>query len=89
MLQALASGLPIIAADAPWLKGLVVSRKNGYLIAPSDSDCLAEKMNMLAKDPVLRQKMGKESRKISVLHDRIISLTKLEELYKTIIASKT
>ena len=86
MLQALASGLPIIAADAKWLKGLVVQGSNGFLVGPHDSKALAQKMNELADDEKLRKTMGAKSREISLHHDKTMSMARVETWYKDVIA---
>lgn len=80
-LQAVATGLPIIVANAGALPELCIDKINGFLVSTYDHKTLAEKMNILAGDKNLREKMGKESRKISLMHDKRIVLKKLEDLY--------
>lgn len=80
-LQAVASGLPILAANAGALPELCHNGKNGYLISTYDFKSLAKKMNYLAKDKKLRKKLGKESRKISLQHHKPKVLHNLEMLY--------
>lgn len=43
-MEAMASGLPVVAADAMALPHLVTNGKNGYLFAPGNVDDLAEKL---------------------------------------------
>lgn len=85
MLQALSSGLPVIAADAKWLTGLVAPGENGYLVAPHDIDGLARRMNELAEDKTLRLSMGAKSRHISLHHDKVKSMARVETWYKEVI----
>jgi glycosyltransferase involved in cell wall biosynthesis len=80
-LQAAASGLPIIAANAGALPELVTEGVNGYLIKTYDYKTLAERMNSLASSNELRQKFGLESRKVSLKHERSLALRKLESIY--------
>jgi len=83
-LQAAASGLPIIAANAGALPEICRDNENGYLCHSLDDQTLAKKMNILTKNTKLRYKMGKESRKISLMHNRSTVLKKLEDLFLTV-----
>lgn len=87
-LQAAASGLPIIAASAGALPEICRDNENGFLVHTYDDRVLAEKINQLAKDKGLREKFGKESRKISLLHDRPKVMHQLEVVYERIISDK-
>lgn len=83
-LQALACGLPVIAANAGALPELVQDRKNGYVLDTYDSESLAKKMQYLADHPDVRKKMGIASRKISLTHHKPTVLKKLEALYQSL-----
>lgn len=85
-LQAIASGLPVIAANASALPELVDDGKNGFLVESYDAPALGEKMNLLAKSEKLRQDFGKEGRKKSLEHDRPKVLHKLELIYTEMVA---
>ena len=65
-LQAVASGLPIIAANAGALPELCEDGRNGFLVDTYDAKTLADRMNKLAGDKDLREKFGIESRKIAL-----------------------
>lgn len=84
-LQAIASGLPMIAANAGALPELCQDKRNGFLVPTYDYKTLAKKMNLLAKNPKLREKFGIESRKISLPHHKPTALHKLELLYESLI----
>lgn len=84
-LQAIASGLPVLACKEGALPELCHDGENGFTIATDDHPTLAKKMNMIVSDRRLREKFGKESRSISLPHDRTTALSKLEEFYKEII----
>ena len=62
MLEALASGLPIVATDAGGTKELVTDGENGYIIRMKDAAHLAEKLERLIENPQLRESMGRASR---------------------------
>ncbi len=65
MLEALASGLPIIATDTGGTKELLKDGENGFIIKMKDSDDIAEKIKKLIGNNELREKMGAKSRKIA------------------------
>lgn len=83
-LQAVASGLPIIAANAGALPELCFDSKNGFLVNTYDFKTLADKMNKLAGNKKLRDGFGKASRTISLPHHKPVVLHKLELLYKSL-----
>jgi len=63
MLEALASGLPLIATDTGGTKELIEDGKNGFIIKMKNSSDLAEKIEILIVNSDLREKMREESRK--------------------------
>lgn len=80
-LQAAATGLPIIGADAGALPELIHDGKNGFLVATYDYKGLAAKMNQLAASRNLRKSFGEKSREISLEHDKPKVLHKLEVIF--------
>jgi L-malate glycosyltransferase len=63
MLEALATGLPLVATDTGGTKELVEDGENGFIIKMKDSDDIAEKIEKLFNDGGLRERMGAASRK--------------------------
>lgn len=86
-LQALASGLPVLGANAGALPELIHNGENGYTLAPHDIHGLAGKMNELSEHPALRARMGKASRIMSLTHHKPTALGRLEALYRDVIRS--
>jgi glycosyltransferase involved in cell wall biosynthesis len=80
-LQAVATGLPVIGANAGALPELIHDNQNGFLVATYDYKDLAKRMNELAGSVSLRKKFGEESRKISLEHDKPKVLHKLEVIF--------
>lgn len=80
-LQAVSSGLPVIAADAGALPELVKDKVNGFLVKTYDFNDLSKKMNTLSRDKKLRESFGKESRKVAMPHERKKALKKLEFIF--------
>lgn len=80
LLEAMASGLPCISTDCPTgPSDFIVDGVNGYLVDIDDTDSLAQRIEMLMKDPDLRDEIGREAKKTvasscspSVLTERLI-----------------
>ena len=60
MMQAMAAGLPVIAANA-WGMPEYVNSNNGYLLQPRDSSGLAEKIVHLFTDVETRNRLGQDA----------------------------
>jgi len=65
MLEALATGLPIIATNTGGTKELVEDGVNGFIVKMEDSDDIAEKIKLLISNPELQKRMSLASRKKS------------------------
>lgn len=63
IVEAAATGLPIIATNTGGIPE-IVDKKLGYLVETGQSDPFAEKMAILAEDKKLRNKLGKNARKM-------------------------
>lgn len=83
-LEAMATGLPVIAADAMALPHLVRHGVNGYRYPPGDTATLAAALDTLAADPDTRLAMGTASRQIAAHHDLAATLDAFEDLYLTV-----
>jgi glycosyltransferase involved in cell wall biosynthesis len=55
LLEAMSSGLPIIASNTGGIPELVTDRENGLLVPPGDAAALSAAMTEMAKSPRLRQ----------------------------------
>ncbi|MDQ6606422.1 MAG: glycosyltransferase [Actinomycetota bacterium] len=58
ILEAMASGLPVLATNVGGVSELVLDRVTGLLVAPSDPPAIAEQLAILAADPALRRALG-------------------------------
>jgi glycosyltransferase involved in cell wall biosynthesis len=65
VLEAMASGLPIVGTQASGLQELVRDGVNGYLVPIRDSAALAEALAQLIDNSYERQRMGRQSRKVA------------------------
>ncbi|MFC4563101.1 glycosyltransferase [Nocardiopsis mangrovi] len=83
-LEAMASGLPVVAADAMALPHLVHTGRNGYLYPPGDVGALAKYLTEILVSPGERARMGEASRAIAVRHDERASLARFERIYRDV-----
>ena len=82
-MEAMASGLPIVAANAMALPHLVHDGENGYLFEPGNVDDLADKLTKvlsMSHDEIMKLKL--ESLKIVESHDIQRTLDTFESLYR-------
>lgn len=86
-LEAMAAGLPVVAADAMALPHLVHDGENGYLHRSGDADDLSGRMYALLTDP-RREDFGLRSRQIAQQHDITATLATFMELYSRIVRSR-
>ncbi|TFB66200.1 glycosyltransferase [Cryobacterium sp. Hz9] len=82
-MEAMASGLPIVAADAMALPHLVHDENNGYLFKPGDAQDLADKLTVvLTASPERLTALKRESLKLIAAHDIKRTLNTFECLYR-------
>jgi glycosyltransferase involved in cell wall biosynthesis len=62
LLEAAAAGRPIITTDVPGCRDVVSDGVNGLLVAPGSASSLADALRRLARDPVLRARLGRAGR---------------------------
>ena len=62
-LEAMASERPVVLSDIPGVREVIEDGREGFHARPVDPDDIAEKVNTLVDDPVLRVKMGQRGRK--------------------------
>jgi len=87
MLEAMASGMPIIMTPTGGAEELIKDGVNGYIVKFKDSADIAEKLEKLINNPELCKKMGEESRKIAENMSWKSVADKYYYLYKQIIVS--
>jgi glycosyltransferase involved in cell wall biosynthesis len=62
LLEAAASGRPIVASDIPGCRAIVVHGENGLLVPPGNAEALSDALASLINDADLRKKMGNAGR---------------------------
>ncbi|MEL6615511.1 MAG: glycosyltransferase family 1 protein, partial [Bacteroidota bacterium] len=80
-LEAMASGLPAVCADAVGSRSLVVHGQTGMLCPPRDVAAFADATARLVRDPTLRQQMGVAARERALTYDWDAILGRLVDRY--------
>jgi len=81
-MEAMACGLPVVAADAYALPELIHHEINGFLFQRGNSEEMAHYLDLVVKDKGLRKQMGTKSLEIIAKHDRTQVLDQWEALYR-------
>ncbi|MFC1927719.1 glycosyltransferase [Chloroflexota bacterium] len=84
-MEAMASGLPVVAVNAMALPELVHDGENGYLFSDGDSQMFAEKVIAILSNRAMRAKMSEKSLEIIKDHDINRIVEKYESIYSEII----
>jgi glycosyltransferase involved in cell wall biosynthesis len=82
MLEAMASGLPVIMTPTGGAKELIRDGENGFLVKFRDSEDIAEKLAILLEDGDLRQKMSEKSREKALSLSWSVVAKEYRDLYE-------
>lgn len=85
-IEALAAGCPVVATRVGGVPDVVEDGVTGYLVAPRDTEALAERLERLARDPKLRRRLGdagKERVLTRYAVERLVADT--DELYRSLL----
>ena len=85
LLEAAASGLPIVAADATAIPEIVHNNRNGYLVCGDETSNYTDAILSILKSKKVQQSMGLESHKIAKQHDLQITIEEYVDLYRRLI----
>ena len=89
LLEAMATGLPVIATRVGGVPELIADGVNGILVPPGGPQELAEAIDQLVRNPELRHRLGAAGRERAVKQFNIqATVGKHEELYKTLAGVK-
>ena len=84
-LQAVATGLPVVAADAVALPELVRDGINGFLVPPGDPEAMADAMGRILADRSLAAEMGQASLSIAQPHAEEHTFKAYENLCRSLV----
>ena len=85
IVEAMASGLPVIASNTGGIPDLVAHGTNGYLVPPGDAAALAAAISILLENSELAERMGKFGRERCKRFSLESMLDKLDRLYTEIL----
>lgn len=86
VLEAMASGLPVIAAPAGGVAEHLRDGTNGIAYPPHDATRLAQAMVMLAGDPELARRLGGGARRTAEAMSWDAEVRRLDESYREVVA---
>ncbi|GHO44650.1 glycosyltransferase [Ktedonospora formicarum] len=81
-MEAMACGLPVLAANSYALPELVHHGENGFLFQPGNSEEAAGYLDTMIENDELRARMRQGSLDIIAKHDRLAILDEWEDLYR-------
>ena len=83
-LEAMASGLPAVNAISSGSNSLVIESETGFLVSARDEAGLAARIELLAGDEALRQRMGAAARKRALTFSWDAILSGLVDSYRQV-----
>jgi len=86
VLEAMATGRPVIASRIGGLADLVVDGETGFLVAPGDAGALGEAIERLLADPALRARMGQAGQQRVVEFQPAAVVPRIEGIYRELLA---
>jgi glycosyltransferase involved in cell wall biosynthesis len=82
ILEAMASGLPVVATSVGGIPDLIVDGENGALVPPARPRQLAEVLTSLCREPRLRHEYGSRNAELALDHDIEDYVTRLVDIYR-------
>lgn len=89
LLEALATGLPLVATDTGGSLELIIPEVNGFIVPKEDPEALARVLQRLLEDPALRAASGRKSRAHAQQFSWAAVAARTEDLYERIVRRKT
>jgi glycosyltransferase involved in cell wall biosynthesis len=89
LIEAMASGLPVIASACGGVPEMVVAGQTGFLVPPGDASAFAKAMRQLAGDADLRNRMAAASRTHALAAFQLVRfVSEFENLYASLDAPR-
>ena len=90
VLEGMFAGLPVVSTDVGGIPEMVVDGETGFLVPPGDTQAIAERLEVLARDPALRGSMGETGRERVLRRysvDRLVG--DVDALYRELLSSSS
>jgi 1,2-diacylglycerol 3-alpha-glucosyltransferase len=88
ILEAMATGLPVVGANALGIPEIVRDGADGFLCAPFSPESMAEKTAILLRDPAMRKKFSESAHLAAQNYSRARVAENLENIYTKVIKKK-
>lgn len=85
LLEAMASGTPVVASDISGYRDVLTNDREGLLVPARSSRHLAEAITALAKDPARRMRMGEAGRQTALKYDWRAVTNRIEKVYQQVV----
>jgi glycosyltransferase involved in cell wall biosynthesis len=86
LIEAAASGRPVVTTDAPGCREIIVDGENGFLVGARDPGAVAAAVRRLIEDPGLRSRMGARGREIARKGFSVETVTRRTvDVYRTLL----
>lgn len=83
LIEAMASGLPIIATKVGGMEEILAQGKTGYFVKPGDASELSGYMKRVLTDPILQQSLSRTARRETLeQYDDMVIARKVESIYR-------
>lgn len=85
LLEAMASGIPVVASDIPGFRRVVTSGRDGILTAPGSPEEIADAVTRIASDPAMTARMTAAGRDKALSYDWESVTVRLEESFRKVL----
>jgi glycosyltransferase involved in cell wall biosynthesis len=89
LLEAMASGLPVVGTDCDGIRDVVRPGRNGFLVPVNDGIGLQKALRVLLTDEPLRRIMGREAKALAAEYSLQHCVARYEELFLSVAATKS
>ena len=88
VVEAMALGLPVVAAAVGGIPAVIIDGECGRLVGPDDVEALAASLVELGRDPGLRRKLGDAAQERAEAFSTVVADEKLLALYEALVRNK-
>jgi glycosyltransferase involved in cell wall biosynthesis len=89
LVEAMATGLPIVASRVGGIPDLVKHGENGLLVPPADEGALERAISDLLSDEARRKRMGETGKRICRPYSIEAMVEKIDDLYSRLVEERS